>query len=126
MEKILIKFTGKEENWQCVDNMKNKTLKEWIIDNCDQILYENEVEEQYKNNNEFFKSDDLGINSRINSEYETPYELIQIFRYKDYKDIKEKTLEYDRFFWLNIDEFKRCFEPQDFEEIKKGCLGYEK
>ena len=110
MEKILIKFTGKEENWQCVDNMKNKTLKEWIIDNCDQILYENEVEEQYKNNNEFFKSDDLGINSRINSEYETPYELIQIFRYKDYKDIKEKTLEYDRFFWLNIDEFKRCFE----------------
>ena len=39
---------------------------------------------------------------------------------------KEKTLEYDKFFWLNIDEFKRCFDKQDFEEIKKGCLGYEK
>ena len=39
----LIKFTGNEERFQCVDNMKNEELKEWILDNCDQILLENEV-----------------------------------------------------------------------------------
>ncbi len=124
MEKILIKFNN-GDYWTDVSELKNKYFKEWLINECDSRLYENEIKKQKLDGNELFHCDFLE-NSLICNEYYTVDELEEIFEREDYKILKEKTLEYDRFFWLNIDELKRCFEPQDFEEIKKGCLGYEK
>lgn len=116
----LIKFNGNEENWQCVDNMKNELLKEWILDNAAQILTEDEVKTQYNKNQEFFTWG-VGGKSRINDEYAEVYELMQIFIYKDYDDIKEETVEYNKFFWANYDEIKKDFEPNDFMYIINNC-----
>lgn len=117
----LIKFTGKEDNWQCVDNMKNKAFKEWIYDNCDQILFGNEVACQEQLGNTFFEWGNFGSSSRINGDEEVE-DLMKLFYYKDYDELKEKTIEYTRFVWANLHDIKECFEPEDVNKILEGCI----
>lgn len=124
MDRILIKFNEKD-NWTDVSELKNKDFKEWLIAESYSRLYESEVKHQKNEGNELFHCDFLE-NSLICNDYYTIDELEETFYREDYIILKEKTMEYDRFFWLNIDELKRCFEEEDFEEIKKGCVGYEK
>lgn len=117
----LIKFTGKEKTFQCVDNMKNELLKDWILDNADQILKEKEVREQYEGNQKFFEWN-ISTKSRIKEEDKEVEELINIFAYKDYEDIKENTVNYNRFVWANLHDIKECFEDKDIKEILKECI----
>lgn len=124
MDRILIKFNEKD-NWTDVSELKNKDFKEWLISEAYDRLYENEVKQQKLDGNELFHCDFLE-NSLICNDYYTIDELEEIFYREDYIILKEKTIEYDRFFLLNIDELKRYFDEKDFEEIKKGCVCYEK
>lgn len=125
MSRMLIKFSGKEKNWCCVDDLGEDLnwFKEWVIDNAHERIYEDDVRE--KEDKEDIFSSEMGKKSFC--EYgHWVRDLIDIFDSKDYDNILEHTAEYNRFFATNIEEFTCLIEEDDLNELLERGLHIEK